>query len=84
MPKFQKLNPKDVVLGRGRSALLERQPYAEALRIAEAGSITLEKGDDPGKVKRLLKLAAKDLGIRVRSSWEDSSQRVLLWKRSGR
>lgn len=84
MPKFQKLNPKDVVLGRGRSALLERQPYLEALRIAQAGSITLEKGDEPAKVKRLLKLAAKDLGIRVRSSWADATQRVLLWKRSGR
>lgn len=83
MPRFQKLNPKDVVLGRGRSALIERRAYTDALRHAQAGSITLDKTDSPARVKRLLKLAARDLGVRVRSSWEDASQRVLLWKRSG-
>lgn len=82
MPKFVKMNPSDVVVGRGRLALLEREPYVEAVKAAQAGRIDLEPGEKPARVRRLFRLAAKQAGIRARSSWEDNSQRALLWKRS--
>ncbi len=81
MPRFKKLHPNDVVVGRG-PARISREPYIKALQASEAGSIELESDDRPGTVKRLLREAAKDLGVRVRSSWKDDSQQVLLWKRS--
>lgn len=82
MAKFTKMNPGDVIIGRGRAALLERQPFIEAIRSAQAGRIELERGDQPNRVRRLLRLAARDAGVGVRSSWEDSSQKALLWKRT--
>lgn len=82
MPRFTKMNPSDVVIGRGRAALVERQPYVEAIKNAQAGRIELEKTDQPNRVRRLLRLAARDLSVGVRSSWEDSTQKALLWKRT--
>ena len=84
MAKFKKLAPKDVVLGRGRSALEARGPYVEAIKAGQAGRIELTRGERPMTVKRLLQEASKEAGVRVRSSWEDSGQRALLWKRTGR
>lgn len=84
MAKFTKLNPRDVVLGRGRAALAARQPYVEAIKAGQAGKIELTRGERPGTVKRLLQEASKEAGVRLRSSWEDGSQRVLLWRRTGR
>jgi hypothetical protein len=78
------MSPKDVHVGRGRLAAERRVPYIEALRAGDAGKIELEAGDRPQVVKRVLAEAAKETGIKVRSSWEDSSQRVLLWKRTGK
>ena len=82
MPKFAKLNPKDVHIG--RSAHEARQPYRDALKVSEAGRIELGPVDVPSTVKRHLSLAAQETGTKVRSSWEDKRQLVLLWKKSGR
>ncbi|MCH6564215.1 MAG: hypothetical protein IH800_17545 [Myxococcales bacterium] len=82
MPKFAKLNPKDVHIG--RSAHEARQPYRDALTGSDAGRIELGQGDVPSTVKRHLSLAAQETGTKVRSSWEDKRQLVLLWKKSGR
>ena len=84
MPTFQKLDPKDVLIGRGRMATEQRQPFIEALRAGDAGKIELERGDRPQIVKRRLTEASRDTRVRVRASWEDESQRVLLWKRVGK
>ena len=84
MPKFTKMSPKDVLIGRGRLAAERRVPFVEALRAGDAGKIELEASDRPQIVKRVLAEAAKETGIKVRSSWDDKSQRVLLWKRTGK
>lgn len=83
MAKFTKLSPDEVVLGRGRSAAEARKPFLEAIQAAQAGRIELERGEKPATVKRLLQDASKQGGIRIRSSWEDASQRALIWKRTG-
>ena len=83
MPKFQKLDPSQVVLGRGRSNALRRRPYVDAIKAAQAGRIELDKDDDAVATKRLLRQASKELGIKVRSSWEDETRSALLWKRVG-
>ncbi len=84
MAKFTKLNPKDVAIGRGRAAAEARKPYIEAVRSGQAGKIELERGEKQATVKRLLQEASRECGIKVRSSWEDKSQHVLLWKLAGR
>ena len=84
MPTFSKLDPKDVQIGRGRSAYEARQAYREALTGSDAGRIDLGRDDVPSTVKRHLSLAAPEVGTKVRSSWEDRRQRVLLWKKVGR
>ncbi|MDP2326884.1 MAG: hypothetical protein Q8M79_02225 [Dehalococcoidia bacterium] len=81
MPRFKKLDPDQVMVGRG-PARISREPYLKAIQASEAGAIELEANDRPGTVKRLLREAAKDLGLSVRSSWQDETQRVLLWKKS--
>ena len=83
MAKFTKLSPRDVVLGRGVAARAAREPYIAAIRAGNAGQIDLDRGERPATVKRLLQEAAKEAGIRVRSSWSDEKQRALLWKRVG-
>ncbi|MDA0815279.1 MAG: hypothetical protein O2924_01725 [Chloroflexi bacterium] len=83
MPRFQKLDPHQVVLGRGRANAMRRRPYVDAIRAAHAGRIELESGDDPAIAKRLLRQASKEAGIKVRSSWEDDAMVALLWKRVG-
>jgi len=83
MPRFQKLDPGQVVLGRGRSNALRRRPFVDAIKAAQAGRIELDKDDDAVATKRLLRQASKELGIKVRSSWEDDTHSALLWKRVG-
>lgn len=82
MARFTKLDPSAVAVGRGRAALQAREPYVEALRAGEAGRIDLSRGERPASVKRLLQQAAKDAGVRIRSSWTDDSQKSLLWKKT--
>ena len=41
MPKFTKLDPNDVQIGRGRIAYEARDPYREALKKGDAGRIEL-------------------------------------------
>jgi len=82
MPKFSKLDPGQVVLGRGRANALKRRPFVDAIRASQAGRIVLEEGDEAAAVKRFLRSASKEVGIKVRSSWEDETRRVLLWKRA--
>ena len=82
MPKFVKVDPKDVAVGRSRAAAAAREPYVQALKAGDAGRIELERGENQGVVKRRLQEAARGSGIKIRSSWE--SPRVLVWKRSGR
>lgn len=83
MPKFTKLNPSEVQVGRGRIAAETRLPYIAALKESQAGRIELERGEKPQAVKRLLQEAAKESGIRVRSTWETKDQKSLVWKRVG-
>ena len=84
MPKFSKLDPGDVHIGRGRSAFEARKKYIEAVRAGEAGRIDLERGDRPATVKRQLQEAVKEAGLKVRSSWTDSRQKTLVWKKTRR
>lgn len=84
MPKFTKLDPKDVAIGRGRAAHEARQPYRDALSSGDAGRIELGRGEKASTVKTQLTLASKEVRAKVRSSWEDKQQRVLLWKKVGR
>ena len=84
MPKFTKLNPNEVTIGRGRAALEARKRYVEAIEAGDAGKIELERGERPAVVKRLLADAVKEVGVEVRSWWTDKSQRELVWKKSGR
>ena len=83
MPSFEALDPKDVTLGRGRRNALDRVAYVEAIRSADAGRIELDEGDTPDRVKRLIRQASKQTGIRVRPSWETPERWALLWKRVG-
>ena len=82
MPKFSKMDPSEVMLGRGRATLEARKQYVEALRGSEAGKIELQGSDRPASVKRLLQEAAKEMGIKVRSSWTDDKQHTLIWKKT--
>ncbi len=84
MPKFTKLNPSEVAVGRGRAAQEARRPYVEALKAGDAGMLELQRGEKPAPVKRVLQEAAREAGIRIRSSWEDQRQQVLYWKKVGR
>jgi hypothetical protein len=82
MPKFSKLDPGQVHIGRGRAAFEARKDFIEAVRSGDAGRIDLERGDRPTTVKRLLQEAAKEAGVKVRSSWTDKTQKTLLWKKT--
>lgn len=84
MPNFTAMQASDVLIGRARAAAEERVAYVEAIRGSDAGKIELGRGENASRVKRLLAEAAKEADTKVRSSWEDKSQRVLLWKRAGR
>ena len=77
------MKPSEVLIGRARAAAEERAQYVAAVKGSEAGKIELGRGENPAKVKRFLQEAAKEAGTKVRSSWEDNSQRVLLWKKVG-
>lgn len=83
MAKFTKMNPSEVVVGRGRAAVEARRPFVEALGLGDAGRIELDRGDKPATIKRLLQDAAKESGVRIRSSWADPRQQVLFWKKVG-
>lgn len=83
MPKFETVSPDDIAIGRGRAAAEARKLYVAAIQAGEAGRITLDRNEKASTVKRLLSEASKQCGIRVRSSWQDKTQRVLLWKRVG-
>ena len=83
MPRFRKLDPSEVHVGRGAIASVQRAQFKEAIREAQAGRIDLEEGDNPAVVKRRLREAAAELGFKVRSSWADEEQTVLFWKRTG-
>ena len=80
MPKFEKMDPKDVAVGRGRAAIAAREPYIEALRAGDAGRIELQRGEKQSVVKKRLQEASREAGIKIRSSWENP--RTLVWKRT--
>lgn len=84
MAQFTTLDPKNVKLGRSRAADEARRPFREALQAGDAGRVELERGEKAATVKRLLAESAREVGVRVRSSWEDGQQRVLLWKKVGK
>ena len=83
MPKFRTLNPDQVHVGRGKDAHAARALFVKAIEAGDAGRIDLEPGDKPAILKRRLREASEQLGIKVRSSWTDESQTTLLWKRTG-
>jgi hypothetical protein len=60
-----------------------RLPYVAALKEGDAGRIELERGVKPNTLKRLVQEAAKQSGIRIRSSWETKDQKALVWKKTG-
>ena len=70
--------------GAGARAAEMRKPYTEALTAGDAGSVELERGEKPATVKRLLQEAARQANVRIRSSWTDSQQRMLVWKKVGK
>jgi hypothetical protein len=82
--KFTQLKSEDVRIGRERSAVEARKPYVEALKASDAGQVELDRGEVPSTVKRRLADAAAELGVKVRSSWTDSKQHTLVWKKSSR
>lgn len=82
MPKFTKLNPAEVHVGRGRAAFEARKNFADAVKSGDAGRIDLDRADKPATVKRLLQEAAKEAGVKVRSTWIDQSQKTLIWKKT--
>ena len=51
----------------GHGTFEARQPYADALRLSEAGAIALEAGDEPATVRQLLQEAAREARAHVRS-----------------
>ena len=83
MPTFTPLEASSVLIGRARGAAEDRAEYGEALRASDAGKIELARTDNATRAKRLLSEAAKEAGIKVRSSWEDKTKRILLWKKVG-
>lgn len=83
MATFTKMRPDEVTLGRGRIAAQRQQPFIDHIKEAQAGSIALSSIDTATGVKNDLRRASKRCGIRVRSSWEDHTQKVLLWRRVG-
>lgn len=82
MAKFTELDPAEVAVGRGRSARESMAPYIVAVRESEAGKIELEKGENRGTAKRYLSLAAREVGVRVRSTVVDR-ENAIYWKRTG-
>ena len=82
MPKFAKLEAKDVHVGRGRVAAEARAPYIEALKVGSAGRLELGRGEKQALVKRRLQEASRETGIKIRSSWENPT--ALVWKRAGK
>jgi hypothetical protein len=82
MPKFVELDAAAVSVGRGRGAAIQRQPFIDAVRTADAGRIDLLPGEQAGSVKRRLQEASKIVGKRVRSSF-DVDANALYWKRVG-
>ncbi len=80
MPRFERMDPGEVAIGRGRAAMAERVPYIEALKAGEAGRIELQRGERQAIVKRRLQEASRQCGIKIRSSWE--TPRTLVWKRT--
>lgn len=83
MPKFTRMDPADVLIGRGCAAAEQRRPFIEALRAGDAGSVELDRGEKPATVKRMLQDAARRENVRIRSSWTDGQERVLVWKKVG-
>ena len=69
-------------IGRAAPSITDR--YRAALDASDAGEIALQRGDGPTTVKRQLAEAAAELGVTVRSSWADASQRTLVWKKSAK
>ena len=82
MPKFTKMDPSKVHVGRGRTAFEARKKFVAAVNGGDAGRVDLERGDSPAAISRLLREAAKEAGVKVRSSWTDRSQKALVWKKT--
>ena len=82
MPKFTKMDPAKVHVGRGRQAFEARKQFVAAVNGGDAGRIDLERGDRPAAIKRLLQEGANEAGVKLRSSWTDRSQKALVWKKT--
>ncbi|MEE8421736.1 MAG: hypothetical protein V3S31_03045 [Dehalococcoidia bacterium] len=82
MPRFTKMEPAEVHVGRGRAAFEARKKFVAAIKGGDAGRVDLERGDRPAAIKRLLQEAAKEAGVKVRSSWTDKAQKSLVWKKT--
>ncbi len=81
MPRFEKLAPKNVAVGRSRAAVPAREPYIKTLKAGAAGRVELKRGETQAVVKRRFREGARESGVRIRSSWERPHS--LVWKRTG-
>ena len=82
--RFGRSNLADAL--RKKNTLLERDAsrrFALVTDATDAGKIELSRSENPARVKRLLSEAAREAGTKVRSSWEDKTRHVLLWKKVG-
>lgn len=83
MPKFNELDPNEVILGRGRKNANDSAEYRQHLLKCDAGRIELLPGEKPNDVRRLLRYASKSTAVKIRSSWESKAKNAILWKRTG-
>jgi hypothetical protein len=82
MARFTALKPDEVTVGRGRLARALREPYVAALREGEAGKVELERGEKPATAKRLLQESAREVSVRIRSSYVEK-ENAIYWKKMG-
>ena len=79
VPQFRNMDPQDVKIGRGIASAAMIEAIAEAIADQGAGSIDLDEGEKEVTFRRYLRLAAKQNGMKVRSTF-DAEQNAILWK----
>ena len=80
MPKFTRMDPNEVAVGRGRAALEARQPYIHALQAGDAGKIELQRGESQF-MRQLIATSSSESQMASRSTtprvlvqfWDDAS-----------
>lgn len=78
MPRFESLPASAVLVGRARTAALQLEPYRIALAEMDAGRVDLERGEEPEKARRMIKLAANANGKRVYTGVIEGGRAVIF------